>query len=173
MNSSSYDKYTYPVVQWLTSFIIGRRICPFADRPYRHGQIRLEANPSTDEAVLLEAFTEEVFFLESNPHMETTLFIMPLAFEKFESFWTFVGMADELLALLGLDTTFQLAHFHPTYCFEGLAQDDFSNRSHRSPYPILHILRAKDVSAAIEAYGDTAAIIRRNDEYLNQLKYKL
>ena len=40
----------------------------------------------------------------------------------------------------------QLATFHPQYRFEGSEEDDASNYTNRSPYPVLHLLLEDQVS---------------------------
>lgn len=40
----------------------------------------------------------------------------------------------------------QLATFHPRYRFEGSNENDASNYTNRSPYPILHLLLEQQVS---------------------------
>lgn len=37
-------------------------------------------------------------------------------------------------------TCMKLATFHPQYRFEGSEEDDASNYTNRSPYPVLHLL---------------------------------
>ena len=54
----------------------------------------------------------------------------------------------------GLDGDVQLATFHPKYQFEGEDADDVTNWTNRSPWPIFHLLREKDVSDAVESYGE-------------------
>ncbi len=70
---------------------------------------------------------------------------------------------------LGYDGVYQLATFHPDYCFDGADLDDAANYSNRSPYPMVHVLREASVERAIAFYGDTAAIPERNIAYLTAL----
>ena len=52
----------------------------------------------------------------------------------------------------GYEGTYQLAHFHPDYCFEGEAVSDPANYTNRSPYPMLHLLREASLEKALEHY---------------------
>jgi hypothetical protein len=72
---------------------------------------------------------------------------------------------------------FQIASFHPRYCFAGANPDDRENLTNQSPYPILHILREDSVEKAIAHYPDVDAVPQRNikrvEELSNQKKQQL
>jgi hypothetical protein len=67
-------------------------------------------------------------------------------------------MTEDLMAEQGCEGVYQVATFHPDYCFDGVDQDDVSNYTNRSPYPMVHLLREASVEKAIEFYGDTSGI---------------
>lgn len=71
-------------------------------------------------------------------------------------------MANELIDVQGYEGIYQLASFHPDYCFNGEEQSDASNYTNRSPYPTLHILRESTMEAAIASHPDADAIPARN-----------
>ena len=56
----------------------------------------------------------------------------------------------------------QVASFHPDYRFAGTAEDDPTNCTNRSPWPILHLLREDSVSRAVDAFPDPDEIVERN-----------
>ena len=64
---------------------------------------------------------------------------------------------------------YQLATFHPDYCFSGADADDVTNYTNRSPYPMLHLLREDSLDKAIEFYGDTAVIPEQNIEKMQEI----
>ena len=70
---------------------------------------------------------------------------------------------------LGYEGVYQLATFHPDYCFADADPDEAANYSNRSPHPMIHVLREASVERAIEFYGDTAAIPERNITYLTEM----
>ena len=64
----------------------------------------------------------------------------------------------------GCEGVYQLAHFHPDYCFAGEDPEDASHFTNRSPYPVLHILREAVIDDALEHYVNPEAIPERNVE---------
>ncbi|CAM9393112.1 unnamed protein product [Scytosiphon promiscuus] len=100
----------------------------------------------------------------------TTLVVArpPLA-QDFDEFLEVVDAVDEFLDDAGLRGTVQLATFHPRYRFEGSEEDDPSNYTNRSPYPVLHLLLEDQVSAAVEQIGDPAKVWQRNVETTRKL----
>ena len=100
---------------------------------------------------------------------DTTLLIHPRVLGDFLDYNDFLGTADGAIAQLGLSGTFQIASFHPRYQFAGEKADDPANRSNRSPYPMLQLLREASVRRALDGYpGDPADIPRRNIERLRR-----
>ena len=73
-------------------------------------------------------------------------------------------LAERLLAQLGYEGVYQIASFHPDYCFADADNDDAANFTNRSPYPMLHLLREASLSMAIDNYPDIDAIPQRNVE---------
>ena len=63
----------------------------------------------------------------------------------------------------------QLATFHPHYQFEGEEVADPGSYTNRSPYPTVHLLRAVDVSRAVDAHPDTETIPVQNVEKLRTI----
>ena len=57
---------------------------------------------------------------------------------------------------------YQLASFHPIYCFNDAASDDPANYTNRSPYPMLHLLREASIEASLKNIDDPEAIPLNN-----------
>lgn len=64
---------------------------------------------------------------------------------------------------------FQVVGFHPRHCFSGEPQDDPSNFSNRSPYPMIHILRQASVTLAADRGHDVGKVPRSNELLLRTL----
>ena len=47
--------------------------------------------------------------------------------------------------------------------------NDVSNYTNRSPYPMIHILRESSLDKAIEFYGNTETIPKKNIQLMHQL----
>lgn len=154
---------------WVRRFIVGHEICPFAKRELENDTIRVEVVRSKKVEVALEELAAEMVWLDEHPETETTLLTFPTLFKSFDHYLDYVELAENLLIELGYDGVYQLATFHPDYCFDGAGPGDAANYSNRSPYPMVHVLREASVERAIAFYGDTAAIPERNIAYLTGL----
>lgn len=162
----SEELVTEQTQAWVRSFIVGMNVCPFAQREVERDSVRYVVVRSKQSSVALEELMAEINFLDQNPQVETTLMIFPTMFGEFIQYLDFVDAAEELMFEQGCEGVYQLATFHPKYCFAGAEEDDVSNYTNRSPYPMLHIIREESMEKAIEYYGDTAAIPERNIELM-------
>ena len=120
---------------WLEQFVIGLNLCPFAAKPFREGRIYFGLEHSPEPTQIAERLIEELERLQASPEIETTLLIIPNALNDFDVYWDFVEVAESIIEQLGLKGIFQIASFHPKYCFEGMETDDPANRTNQSPYP--------------------------------------
>ena len=107
--------------------------------------------------------------LNQSSSPQTCFLILAQGFNDFLTYLDLFDLAVDLLSLEELDVCFQLASFHPEYCFEGLDHSDPANQSNRSPYPLIHILRCKDVRLAVEQHPDTKTIPEQNIALLRSL----
>ncbi|HMC87200.1 MAG TPA: DUF1415 domain-containing protein, partial [Chitinophagaceae bacterium] len=73
-----------------------------------------------------------------------------------------VRLAEKLLKQEGYQGIYQVASFHPLYCFAGAPADDPANYTNRSVYPMLHLLREESVEQAIANYPNPEKIPERN-----------
>jgi len=150
---------------WLQHIIIDLNFCPFAQREFKNKTIRYAVDDSCHLESSLTFLANELAGLDqltvqgkNTPTIETTLIIFRAAFNDFDDFLDFIDLADQLVDDLGYRGIYQLAHFHPDYCFDGVDTDDASNYTNRSPYPTLHLLRESSIQRAIETHPDTSKI---------------
>jgi hypothetical protein len=101
--------------------------------------------------------------------VETTLLIHPHVLTDFLDYNDFLDAADAEIASAGLEGVIQVASFHPDYVFAGVAADDPSHATNRSPWPLLHLLREESIDRAVAAYPDPDAIVERNLDTLRRL----
>ncbi len=165
----SHSVYIQQTVQWIQSFVIHLNLCPFAKREMDKGSARF--NVCSTELVKpgLDFFMTEIEHLSQTPDIETTLLIFPFFLKDFFEFLDFVKRAQSMLHKKGYEGVYQLATFHPDYCFADTQTDDVTNYTNRSPFPTLHILREESVERAIAAYGDTEKIPKNNMACLRNL----
>jgi len=154
---------------WLKTIIIEYSICPFAKRELERGSIRFVVSHDTAVENCLANLMLECDRLNSDAGIETTLIIYDQAFICFDDYLDFVELAEELLLVEDYEGVYQLASFHPDYCFDGVKQDDPANYTNRSPYPMLHLLRETSIDRAVDTYPHTEDIPQRNIELMREL----
>ena len=154
---------------WVISFIVKLNICPFAKRELARNSLKFNVVQAKKHTQALESLLMELIFLDKNPSVETTLVLFPFLFKDFYQYLDFVDDADRLINEQGYEGIYQLATFHPDYCFADAEFDDVSNYTNRSPYPMLHILREESLEKAIKNYGDTEEIPKKNIETLKNI----
>ena len=147
---------------WIKEVIVGFNFCPFAKRQLEREHIRFCVNEQTETELMLKDVFSECTYLDSHTDVETTLIIFPQTVADFEQYLTFLDMAEQLLSAQGYDGTYQLASFHPLYCFAQAEANDAANYTNRSPYPMLHLLREASLEKALSKYPDPENIPERN-----------
>lgn len=165
VNSLNLTKY------WLEKIVIALDLCPFARIPFEKGQIRLVECHEAGEEEQVGFFLSELEFLnQAEPaDISTTLIVYPKASSDFGEFNDFVGDLEFMLEEAGIDDIFQLVAFHPKFVFEHLDSNHRGNYVNRSPYPVLHILRADEIASALKNPKDGEMISFNNDKKLHGL----
>ncbi len=162
-----------PVIQatmaWLSKFVIAHNICPFAKHEYDNKTIRYCVINSEDDMECLTSLIMECFRLDCDLEIQTTLLILPIGYQNFETYLNFLSMAENLLIEHGYEGIYQLASFHPDYYFDGAPPDDAANYTNRSPYPMLHLLRESSIEAALKSVPNPEHIPERNIDYTRQI----
>ncbi|MFN0173219.1 MAG: DUF1415 domain-containing protein [Saprospiraceae bacterium] len=148
--------------QWINSVVIGCNFCPFAAKAVLRQSIRYVVLQETTIENALEALVDELRFLDRTEDIETTLLIFPKHFADFEDYLDLVELAENLSIEQGYEGVYQIASFHPDYCFAGADEDDPANYTNRSPYPMLHLLREDSISKVLDHYIDPEGIPDRN-----------
>ncbi len=154
---------------WLQSVIIELNFCPFARKEFSNDRIHYSVCRSAPLEQTLHQLADAFQLLDEQAEIETTLFILADAYTDFEAFLSLIDSANQLLEELQYSGIYQLAHFHPDYCFAGEPPDDASNYTNRSPFPALHVLREGSLQNAIEKHPDTLAIPEANIALARQM----
>ncbi len=157
------------MLYWVRSFIVELNICPFANHVLTEDRLGIKVSFAESFEAALEAVMSAIYHLDEHMNEETTLLIFPTMFADFSNYLDYVEMAENLLAMESYEGVYQLATFHPKYCFADVASDNVSNYTNRSPYAMIHILRESSLDKAIEFYGDTEAIPQKNIQLMHQL----
>jgi hypothetical protein len=156
---------------WVESVVVDLDLCPFARHVLEHEQLRIAVCMSDDEAGLMQALIDELSRLDSTPatEIDTTLLVHPRVLTDFGRYNEFLWLFDELLHERGYEGVYQLASFHPDYCFEGSDERDPANFTNRSPWPMLHLLREDSLAHAIASYPAIEQVPERNIERLRNM----
>jgi uncharacterized protein len=159
------------VIVWLNSVVIGLNLCPFSIKPVRENRVRFQVSHAINEESLLVDLTLEMELLDrtSCAEMETSLLIVPYALQDFFAYNQFLIWAEAHVKRNGWKGVYQLASFHPQYCFAGAELDAVENLTNRAPYPILHIIREQSLAAALEYVENVERIPERNKKRLREL----
>jgi len=147
---------------WLDKTIIEFNFCPFAKKEFVNYSIHYEVVDDSNTEEQLLAFAHELKRLDDHPEIETTLFILSKGLESFFDYLDFLQLATDLSVELGYEGKYQLASFHPDYCFEGSNQADTENYTNRSPFPMIHIIREASLERVLKHYPEPENIPIKN-----------
>lgn len=116
---------------------------------------------------------EELRYLDRAEDIETTLIIFPNHFADFEEYLDLAELAEDLSVEQDYEGVYQIASFHPDYCFAEAEANDPANYTNRSPYPMLHLLREDSITKALDHFIDPEGIPERNIAFAQEkgLKY--
>ena len=155
--------------KWLRDVIIAHTLCPFAKREYDAGRIHYAVIESADLESQLEQVILNCTALDNDTSRETSLLIFPNTLSDFHEYLNLLDLANALMKAEGYEGAYQLASFHPQYCFADAPPEDASNYTNRSPYPMLHILREASVEAALKSHPNPQNIPARNIAHTREL----
>lgn len=159
MNSSTIIQQTE---KWIKSVVIDLNFCPFAAKAVLKKSIRYIVLKDVDVKKSLETLLSEFQFLDTHEDIETTFIIFETNFTDFKSYLQLVKKAEQALAKKHYEGVYQVASFHPDYCFAGEDSDDAANYTNRSIYPMLHILREDSITKALALYPNPESIPEHN-----------
>lgn len=156
------------VKQWVETVIVHFNFCPFARRELERNSVHYHIVEQQTQLPAIEFALHQVIEqcqqLDEQTERETTLIILPYGFGLFDDFLELLELANALLEDQGYEGTYQLASFHPDYCFADADPDDAANYTNRSPYPILHLIREASIEQALKSVENPEQIPERNIE---------
>lgn len=159
--------------KWLSTVIIAHGLCPFAKREYDNNRIHYAVIDSTDLHSQLQHIIKQCAALDADANRETSLLIFPRALSDFDNYLDLLDIATALIKKQGYEGVYQLASFHPKYCFADVSQYDPGNYTNRSPYPMVHILREASIETALKNYPSPEKIPERNIQLTRDLGLKI
>ena len=161
--------YAQQTLQWIKSFVIKFNICPFAKREIDNNSYTMQVSEAKATKEALSFLMDNIKLLDDDDKIETAFIIFPFFLDDFYDYLDFLDCAEAALFVAGYEGVYQLASFHPKYCFADTPAEDVTNYTNRSPYPMLHLLRELSLDKAISYYGDTSVIPENNQKCLREL----
>lgn len=157
--------------QWLEQVVIGLGLCPFAAQPMLENRVRIQVADCEDEVDLLETLHEELSLLDKQPAitLETTLLVVPNMLLDFSDYNQFLDKADALLTQFDWEGKYQVASFHPQYCFADVAPTAAENLTNRAPFPTFHLIREDSLTKALAHVTQPEEIPVQNIQRMNAL----
>lgn len=165
------DAYVRDTRRWLERAVIGLNLCPFAKAVHAKGLVHYSVSGASEAAQVLDDLRLELDALAAvdSGVRETTLMIVPHCLQEFLDFNDLMGRAERAVRKRGLEGVIQLASFHPRFRFEGTDEDDITNFTNRSPYPVIHLLREESIDRAVQAFPHPESIYEANMETLRRI----
>jgi uncharacterized protein len=154
------------VSQWLEQIVIGLNFCPFARQPFMDNAVRIVPVDDEISAALLTALKLELEYLTAHPEVETTLVVLTRALDDFMQYNDFIHQVEDWLWQNDYEGIYQVASFHPDYCFADVPATDAGNFTNRAPYPLLHILREDRLEEMLQRYPNSDEIPDNNVRFL-------
>ncbi|NOR80610.1 MAG: DUF1415 family protein [Methyloprofundus sp.] len=163
------EKIIAQTKRWVEQVVIGLNFCPFAKPVFEQGKIHYQVSDAQSLECCLEDLITEAERLDKQNKIETTLLIYERALQGFEDFLDVVEIANDLMVEQGYEGVYQLASFHPDYCFADSDDNDPANYTNRSPYPMLHLIREHSMEQALTHYKDPENIPETNVQLAREL----
>lgn len=148
--------------RWIKSVVIDCNFCPFASKVYNNQTIHYSVSDVADLKDALPLVSALFELLDEDPKTETAFLVFTEGFKNFDDYLSLVKKADRLLVKEDYEGIYQVASFHPGYCFQGAGEDDPANYTNRSPYPMLHFLREESVEKALKFFTHPETIPENN-----------
>lgn len=154
--------------KWVNDVVVGCNFCPFAAHVIKQQRVYYCVEQSKDAAVCLQFFLEEAIRMDDDAATETSLVVFPNAFTTFAEYLDIVEVAEKLLQQNGYEGIYQVASFHPLYCFAGSNEEDAANYTNRSIYPMLHLIREDSIDKALANFKNPENIPGTNINFAQQ-----
>jgi len=164
---------------WVKTVMSNMGICPFtsgaelAGIPMGPVYYCVDRSSSVEE--MYARYWKEVCRIEHEKEndISTTLLIAPEFYiDNIELFETWSNSLTQPLSALGIESLLQLVFFHPNWSFRDggarSSEGEAANYARRSPWPMINILRTKQVRLAQKAIP-TGLVYKQNEKTLGNI----
>lgn len=146
---------TQATKDWIKEVVIGLGICPFASESFNNNQIKYQETSLEALEVDFDHFIKDL--KEDN------------GFLIFDSTIGFDHLLDICENLEEYTEDYQLVSFHPEFKFNDTFANDRINFVNRSPYPMIHFLKADAIENLNLDESKGREINLKNEKTLNAL----
>lgn len=168
MESIDQVRITEETTRWIKNVVVACNFCPFANQAMMRNTIRYQVVSQMSQRESIEKLVDELKYLDAHDSIETTFIIFADDYERFSTFLTLVSKSESKIENLDYEGTYQIASFHPLYCFADSNEEDAANYTNRSPYPMLHLLRESSISKALLHFPHPENIPSDNIQYARE-----
>ncbi len=156
--------------RWIESFVIGLNICPFAKKSFIENQIYYYVCDWTIAGGDIFHFLDFVYEMDEGEFVYSNgFFVMPSYDGDFEAFIDVIDGLEKLMKEKELEDEFQLVGFHPRFVFADSEPEDAGNYVNRSPFPMIHLIRRKDLEWVEKNYPEIEKVPYDNAINLRKL----
>ena len=131
---------------WIRDVVVKLNLCPWAGSPLQSGDLRVMEACAADALAIAR---REFDAVAATANATVAIAISDAC--AFEDYLVLVGLVDDAIDAAGHRGAIQLATFPPDYQFGDAPGDAASHWTTRSPFPVLHLLRERDVERALES----------------------
>ncbi|MEM0909373.1 MAG: DUF1415 domain-containing protein [Pseudomonadota bacterium] len=169
LRDSNAAQIEQSIWRWLDDIVIGENFCPFAWQPRHNNAIQLRVLDGKSQENTLDSVLFEMQWLLEHEQISTSILVLNSGYENFYEYLDLLDLVDALIETEGFSGVFQCASFHPNYIFADEDINDVSHYTNRSPFPLLHLLREKDITNALTSFTHPENIPTRNKKHARAL----
>lgn len=160
--------------RWIKSVVLDLNLCPFAHKVFEESQINYVLFEGNDLSKLTNVLWKELSVLafDEEVNYTTSFIILKDLGGDFFDYLDIVEYANDILNDSEASDLIQIAEFHPDYMFQGTQPNDVENYTNRAPFPMLHLLKEKEVSNALKNYTNPEKIPSQNIQKMNNLGWE-
>jgi len=159
------EKIIEQTINWIKSVVIDCNFCPFAASAVLKKNIHYKVVYTINLVESLTLLKQELIHLDAHSDIETSFIIFAQEFDDFNDYLKLIKKSEQILYKENYEGIYQIASFHPNYCFADAEDDDAANYTNRSIYPMIHILREESLTKAISLYPNAELIPHHNIEF--------
>lgn len=167
-NTQLAERSLSMVRKWLDLLVIELNLCPFAKTVRDKDLVDLFPVAGQPD-MIVQALLQRFALLDSAETASTTLMVIYQGYDDFDDYLNLLDLCQAVLEDQDYEGVYQLASFHPDYCFADTRPEDLANFTNRAPCPIIQILNEASMEQVLANYPDAHEIPQRNIARMRKL----